>query len=425
VADTLHLPNAHLPLASVDAELVGAGCVGLLQKHLLRLHAHGDHPNRALGLDQMFVTLLIAYRQPCDRTLRLMDDLSQADSVAGHLPSGRSARSTMSDALAAFDPRQLDPLLADLALMLPGLQQTDPDLHALVNRQIRIADGSVFTVPVDVAWAIAVSRRNQAPGRQLRLNLQLDMVRSLPACFSVSGEDDGSETAAFARDLAADVIYVADRNFIDFKFLHAVLDKQSDFVVRAKASHQALSFTVLRKLPLSDKDIAANVLSDRIGYLPGSAGSPGFGMRLMREVVVHDFRNNTPVRLISSLADENLANLVAAYVIAHLYRRRWDIELFFRWLKCVAKFEHLFSHSRNGVSTQFYLAIIMALLSYINVGRAPGKYEFLCLGWVANGIMSAATMEIVLARRQREREQNRTRYRAKRAGQLAATKKSV
>ena len=179
------LPNALPPLAGVDAELVGKDCVELLQKHLLRLHALGDHPNRTLGFDQMLVTLLLAFQQPCDRTLRLMDDLSQADSAAEHLPSGRSARSTMSDALAAFDPRHLDPLPAELAAMLPGLQQTDSDPHALLNRRILIADGSVFTVPIDVAWAITVSRSNKAPGKQLRLNLQLDMVRGPPASLSV------------------------------------------------------------------------------------------------------------------------------------------------------------------------------------------------------------------------------------------------
>jgi len=64
-------------------------------------------------------------------------------------------------------------------------------------------------------------------------------------------------------------------------------------------------------------------------------------------------------------------------------------------------------------------------LSYINTGRPPGKYEFHCLGWVASGIMSAATMQTVLARRERERKQNRLRYKNKRAAQLAATKKSV
>ena len=240
---------------------------------------------------------------------------------------------------------------------------------------------------------------------------------------SVSGGDDGSETAAFARDLVADVIYVADRNFIDFKFLHAVLNKGSDFVVRAKASPAALKFTVLRELPLTAKDIAANVLSDRIGYLPGSAGAPGFGARLLREVIVRDYRNNTDVRVITSLADENPDHMVEAYVIAHLYRRRWDIELFFRRLKCVAKFEHLFSHSRNGVRTQFYVAMIMTLISYINTGRAPGKYEFHCLGWVANGIMSVATMQVVLARREHERKLNRLRYRKRRDGELDAAKK--
>ena len=79
--------------------------------------------------------------------------------------------------------------------------------------------------------------------------------------------------------------------------------------------------------------------------------------------------------------------------------------------------------SRNGVRTQFYVAMIMTLISHINTGRAPGKYEFLCLGWVANGIMSVATMRVVPARREHERKLNRLRYRKRRDRELDAAKK--
>jgi hypothetical protein len=297
---------------------------------------------------------------------------------------------------------------------LPGLKHADQDLGALLKR-ILAADGSVFTVPADVAWAISLTRRGGQAGKQIRLNLVLDVLRFVPAGFDLSGRGDGSESAAFTRQLVSDVIYLFDRNFVDFTFLHAVLDKRSDFVVRLKSDTKFLA-TQARKL--DEKDRAAHVLSDRVGHVPGSAGgSPGFGPRLLREVVILDARNNKLVRLLTTLMDE------PAHVIGKLYRHRWTIELFFRWLKCVAKFEHLFSHNANGIAIQFYVAVIAVLLTYIRTGRQPGVYEFHCLRWVARGSMSVAVMQAILARRQRERDLDKARRLRKQAE--AASKNPV
>ncbi len=259
-------------------------------------------------------------------------------------------------------------------------------------------------------WAIALTRSNGQVGRQIRLNLQLDVLHFMPAGFDLSGAGDGSETAAFARNLLADVIYLFDRNFVDFSFLRAVLDKGSDFVVRLKRDTR---FIALEERALTEQDKAANVISDRVGHVPGSAGSPGFGEKLFREVIVWDARNNKQVRLLTTLLD------LPARTIGQLYRHRWMIELFFRWLKCVAKFEHLFSHNANGIAIQLYVAVIAVLLSYLRTGQRPGVYEFHCLSWVARGMMSVATMQEILAHRQRERDLAKARRLAKKQAALS------
>ena len=69
-----------------------------------------------------------------------------------------------------------------------------------------------------------------------------------------------------------------------------------------------------------------------------------------------------------------------AELIAMDYRFRWQIELFFRWLKCILGCRHLLSTSQNGVEIQVYLALIASLLIAVWVGRKPTKrtYEMLC-----------------------------------------------
>lgn len=189
----------------------------------------------------------------------------------------------------------------------------------------------------------------------------------------------------------------------------------SDLVVRPKADTRV---EVVSEQPLDDADRAANVASDRVVRVPGSAGSPGFGPRHFREVVVVDPRSGKPVRLLTTLLD------VPARTIGLIYRYRWTIELFSRWLECVAKFGHLFSLDRNGVTTQFYVAVIALLLTYLRTGQRPGVYEFQCFGWLASGVATAESVGRVLERRNRERAQDRARHAARRAAAAAAAKRA-
>ncbi len=394
----------------MDERLVGAPFVQLLQAHLATLRRGRAHPNRTLHHDTLLTALLLNFYESADRSLRQIDDLSGSKHARSFLPGGRTPRSTLSDALSSMPPRQLEPVVAALLARLPALRRTDSDLHALTRRLIA-ADGSLFTVPADVAWAIAIARSNGKVGRQLRLNLQLDVLQFAPVGFDLSGDGDGSESAAFARNLLSDVVYLADRNFVDFKFLHAVLDQRSDFVVRLKSD---TTFTATQENALTEADRAANVISDRVGHVPGSAGSPGFGQLPLREVIVWDEKNKKQVRLLTTLL------AVPARTIGQLYRHRWMIELFFRWLKCIAKFEHLISHNANGITIQFYVAVIAVLLSYLRTGQRPGVYEFNCLSWVARDMMTVAEMQQVLQRRQRERDLAKARRARKQAAATQA-----
>src|SRR3990167_8763311 len=75
-----------------------------------------------------------------------------------------------------------------------------------------------------------------------------------------------------------------------------------------------------------------------------------------------------------------------AELIVLMYRYRWQIELFFRWFKCVLGCKHLLAHSENGLTIQVYCALIASLLIRLWTGRKPTKrtFEMICLyfqGW--------------------------------------------
>ena len=126
--------------------------------------------------------------------------------------------------------------------------------------------------------------------------------------------------------------------------------------------------------------------------------------------MVFDPKNpDKPIRLITSLLD------VPAHLIAQLYQWRWQIELFFRWLKVHANFAHLISHNRNGLTMGFYVAVIAVLLIYLRTGRPMSKYAYNLLGLVAAGWGSVADILPILENRERECELARQRLARKRA----------
>lgn len=375
----------------------------MLERHLERLRKAYDHPNRTLHFDQLLMGLLLAFYNPTCRSLRTLDGLGCACQEELGLP--RLPKSTTSDAMALFDASLVLPILNDLRDRVPALKRADADLNEIL-RKVIAADGSYFNIYADVAWAIHLTRSNGKDAAQIRLNFQLDVRNWVPAALSVSGKAQGSETAAVAADLLAGVIYLTDRNFIDFSFFRAVLDRGSDFVVRCKDNMP--NFTAQQERPLTGQDRAHGVVSDRIGILPGR-GAPG---RPLREVILTDPQTGKTIRVLTSLLD------VPARIIGLLYRNRWQIELFFRWLKVWGNFEHLISHSRNGLTIQFYVAVIGVLLMYTATGRRVSKYAFSLLGFVASG---QATLEDILPeleRREREKQLERERLARKRAQKL-------
>lgn len=378
----------------VPGELAKEGVLKVLRGHLATLRSHRQHPNRTLHYDDLLVALLIGAYEPCVNSLRTLDDASASQSyLQAHISSKRLAKSTLSDAMAVMDPKRLWPILKRLLLQVPNLQRRDPDLASL--GRIIALDGSYFRIAADVFWAIARKKANGKPGKAVRLNLQLDVLEFVPENFSISGQEGSSEAMAFVRQgLRPEAVYLADRGFVEFDFINSVLDAGADLVVRLRGNTR---FDALYSQPLDSEDQEAHVISDRIGT------NPRTGARHLREVVVIDPRSGKSVRLLTTLLD------VPAKVIGKLYRHRWMIELFFRWLKCVARVRHLLSENANGVTLQFYAAIIAVLAGYIVTGTRPGLYEYNMLCGVIRGTTIEKGMLEVLARRTRERELERLR----------------
>lgn len=401
------------PRINPDDPLLGGKYVTFLQGHLDQLRRAYTHRNRVVFYDELVIAYLMAFFHPTVRSLRTLDDLSQVPAMARHLSTDRLCRSTISDANALFDAQLLEPIIEHLRGRVPQLPQRDPQLAALL-KQIVIFDASLFTVAADVAWALRQRRPNGQGRATVRLNLKLDCASGLPEGVIVSGAGT-SETDAAIKMIEPGCIYVQDRGYVNFRYLDQLLHTPADFVLRLKSN---IGFTLHKELPLSEQDRAAGVISNRIGRLDGSTDSPA-PQALLREVIILDpDRPDHPVRLLTSLLD------VEAHIVGVIYRQRWQIELFFRWLKVHAHFEHLISHSNNGVTLGFHVAVIAVLLMYLHTGTQPSKYAYHILCWAAAGYGTIEQLLPILQRRERERELERQRLARKKAA-AAASKKTA
>ena len=385
--------------AQLPKQLMGARQLAPLQRVLDKLQSAQVHGNLRVGDHHVLVLHLLSFFNPVVRSLRLMEDLSQtpvAVKLLGDL--GRVPKSTLSDAHTRVDPGVLLPVLGELMASLPQNLRLEGDL-AEIQQRVLAGDSTYFQTINDLVWAIQNRKSNGKPGARIGLYVQIDVASGVPYGPEGVGVELGdktlSESQLAARHILPGAIHLYDRGFISFDLLKDLLKAEADFVLRLTTQTK---FTLVEERKLTKKDIAAGVISDRVGYLTGCEKSSPPGQLLREVIVTNDADPDKPMRLLSSLMD------LGAYQIAGLYRKRWQVELFFRWLKMYGNYTHLLSHDQDGAAWAFYIAAIGVTLLALIGNRRPSKYDLAMLSIVAAGGASLEDIIPILKRRHRERD---------------------
>lgn len=377
-------------------QVTGGKYVRMLQKHVQRLRADDCHGNQRLFLDDVVIAHLLAFFNPTLRSLRTIEDFSQTRQAQRHLSVRRLCKSTLSDFHRVAEPELLAPIVERLqaAAASRGLRSTPAGLPETLG-QVLAVDGSFFAVAADVAWAVA-HRTNRGQKRAcVRLDMHLDVATWLPQVIAVSGGET-SEAESAAATITPGAIHVYDRGIFSFDLLERQQKAGAFFVHRLREpGPRCPKFLGETARPLTAEDEAAGVLSDTLGQLAGSTHRKAPDLVLREVVVQSPDEPGGAIRLLTNLLE------VEAWAIALLYRYRWHVELFFRWLKVFANFSHLISESRQGVLLSFYVAVIGVLLMYLHSGVKPSKYAFSLLGLVANGASTLEEIAPILAERER------------------------
>jgi len=210
-----------------------------------------------------------------------------------------------------------------------------------IRGKVYAFDSSTIDLCLNIFWW-AKFRKTKGG---IKLHTLFDVVTQIPAFIHI--------TPATVNDMnAMDVIpyephahYVFDRGYVDFARLYKITRLSAYFVIRAKSN---LKF---RRMYSNKVDKSSGVMCDQIGMLTGFYTSKDYPEKLRRVKYYDEETRRTFVYLTNNMD-------ITAYEVALLYKNRWQVELFFKWIKQHLKIKSFWGTSENAVRIQIYSAII-------------------------------------------------------------------
>ncbi len=183
----------------------------------------------------------------------------------------------------------------------------------------------------------------------VKMHTLLDLRGSIPSFIHIS---DGKLHDVHALDMLIPepgAIYVMDRGYIDFARLHVLHQAGAFFVTRAKSNMNA------HRIYSAPTDRATGVIADQTIALDGVRTSQDYPAHL-RRIRFHDAENaKTLIFLTNQTA-------LPALTICDLYKSRWQVELFFKWIKQHLRIKRFYGTSENAVKTQIWIAVSVYVL---------------------------------------------------------------
>jgi len=205
---------------------------------------------------------------------------------------------------------------------------------------LHIIDSSTISLTLSrFLWA---EFRKTKAGVKLHQRIVLVEDNVVPDMAVITPAKPADKTQMEALVTEKDVIYVFDRGYFDFKKFAHYCKESISFVTRIKSNTVV---EVVKDLPVTE---GSNILRDQIVVL---GKGPKKMEQYLRLVEVKDTQGNT-VQIVTNLFDADVVE------VSEIYRRRWKIELFFKWLKQHMKIEHFYGQSSAAVQNQIYIALI-------------------------------------------------------------------
>ena len=209
--------------------------------------------------------------------------------------------------------------------------------------RLLLVDGSFFPAVLTMQWACYRNNSNA-----LRLHLAFEINRMIPVQF-LTADGKYSERKFLRNILEEGVTYICDRGYVSFRLFGEICGKGAHFIIRGKENmkysvHEILSVSV----PDTFLKFFVNIHDFKVIFSNDKN-------RIIYRIVKFSVSNETYM-LITDRSE------LSTYEVIMLYAYRWQVELFFRFLKRTLNGIHLMTHDPKGIQIQFYIYMISYLL---------------------------------------------------------------
>ena len=254
------------------------------------------------------------------------------------------ARATLADANESRDWRIYADFAQRLIAQARALYVTEPFGVDLTNT-VYALDATTIDLCLSVfPWAHF--RQTKAA---VKLHTLLDLRGNIPTFIHISDGKMGDVNVLDILMPEAGAFYVMDRGYIDFARLHGLHQARAMFVTRAKSNMRS------RRVYSAPTDRKTGVICDQTIALPGVKASKDYPSHLRRIRFKDPELGKTLVFLTNDFQ-------LPALTICALYKSRWQVELFFKWIKQHLRIKQFYGTSENAVKTQIWIAVSVYVL---------------------------------------------------------------
>jgi hypothetical protein len=324
---------------------------------------------------------LFALVNPTLKTLRALSAASHLRRVQQEVCGAAVSLGSLSETQHLLDPHLLEELVVSLSDQIQGPMPSDPRQAW----QMWLArDSSIFAATSRMFWAQYGGGKKGRPNHAVRFHVSFHLWEDTPRAVAVT-PGQVCERQVWRSQLEAGATYVGDRYFAeDYKMFELLQRRGCHFVLRLR---DEAVLSVQEENALTPAQQTAGLVSDVWGRL---GSRQRYHTRNLRVVTVRK-PSGALMRLVTNFGPEELS----AEQILTLYRRRWQIECYFRWIKCLLGCGHWLAQSQTGATVQLYLAVIAGLLLHLALGRRPNRrlwerLQLYLMGWATlEELMSA------------------------------------
>jgi hypothetical protein len=322
----------------------------------------GDFKIRVLSCWDLFKSMLYALIANCFSVREIEASMRANGNRLYHAGLKKVKRSTFCDAL---ERRQHDIFKAVFYKLVEKAQAISGKMKKKFKDPLRIIDATVISLCLRrFNWA---KYRKSKGAIKLHLNMDGDNCIPFDAYLTDGKVHEAKEMENLARQKG--VIYVMDRGYIDYKSLYCIELQGSFFVTRMKSN---CAFKRTHNNPHKED---GPVLSDVLIELTGGAAKKAYPKPL-RKIKYKDKQTKKVYEFLTNDMEREAEDIAA------IYKERWEVELFFKWIKQHLKVKSFWGTSENAVYSQIWVALILTILIWINRtldGITASPYELMIM----------------------------------------------